>query len=87
MLETKGKYLAPDNLYSAEKPYSADFDVDELSGARRSNIITTECDVQVIPVNSRDVFDIDVNGFCILNEDTSLTLEDAFDRPETAELE
>lgn len=86
MLKTKVRYLARDDLYSAEKPYSADFAVDERNGAKRSNIITTDCDVQVMPVTNRDVFDMNVNGFCILNEDTSLTLEDALDRPEEAEL-
>ncbi|KAH6982201.1 putative CmcJ-like methyltransferase [Ilyonectria sp. MPI-CAGE-AT-0026] len=82
----KVRYLARDDLYSTEKPYSADFAVDERNGAKRSNIITTDCDVQVRPVASRDVFDMNANGFCILNEVTSLTLEDALDRPEEAEL-
>ncbi|KAL8866577.1 MAG: hypothetical protein Q9174_006218 [Haloplaca sp. 1 TL-2023] len=69
MFKTKVKYLARNDLYSAEKPYSADFNVDERNGAK-----------------SRDVFDINVSGFYILHEDTSLTLEDALDRPEEAEL-
>ncbi|KAL6409725.1 putative CmcJ-like methyltransferase [Ilyonectria robusta] len=73
-------------LQCTEKPYSADFAVDERNGAKRSNIITTDCDVQVRPVASRDVFDMNANRFCILNEVTSLTLEDALDRPEEAEL-
>ncbi|RYC56770.1 hypothetical protein CHU98_g9434 [Xylaria longipes] len=87
MLETKVRYLARDDLYRVEKPYSADFAVDEQSGAKRSNMITTDRHVQVVPVTSRDVFDINLNGFCILNEDTNLTLEDALERPEEAELE
>lgn len=87
MLKTKVRYLARDELYGAEKPYSADFVVDERNGAKRSNIITTDCEVQVMPVTSRDGFDMNINGFCILNEDTSLTLENALDRPEEAELE
>ena len=87
MLKTKVRYLSRDDLYSAEKPYSADFDVDERNGAKRTNIITTDCDVQVTPVSSRDGFDIHFNGFCILRENTSLTMEDALDRPEEAELE
>ena len=87
MLKTTVRYLARDDLYNAEKPYSADFCVDERNGAKRANIITTDRDVQVMPVTNRDDFDINVNGFCILNEDTNLTLEDALDRPEEAELE
>ncbi|KAI8949996.1 putative CmcJ-like methyltransferase [Xylaria longipes] len=84
MLETKVRYLARDDLYRVEKPYSADFAVDEQSGAKRSNMITTDRHVQVVPVTSRDVFDINLNGFCI---DTNLTLEEALERPEEAELE
>ncbi|KAI3319616.1 hypothetical protein HD806DRAFT_538963 [Xylariaceae sp. AK1471] len=87
MFKTKVRYLARHDLYSTEKPYTADFDVDEQNGAKRSNIITTDRDVQVMPVTSRGVFDIDVKGFCILKEDTSLTLQDALNRPEEAKLE
>lgn len=87
MLMTRVRYLARDDLYSREKPYSADFDVDGQNGARKSNLITTDCSVQVTPVTNRDVFDINVNGFCVLKEDTSLTLEDALNKPEEAELE
>lgn len=86
MLKTKVKYLSRDDLYSAEKPYSADFEVGERNGAKRSNINTTVCDVLVLPIAGRHDFDINVNGFCILAEDTSLTLKEALDRPEEAEL-
>lgn len=87
MLKTKVRYLSRDDLYNVEKPYSADFHVDEQNGAKRSNIITTDCDVEIMPVTNRDDFDMNVNGFHILEEDTSLTLDDALDRPEEAELE
>lgn len=87
MLQTKIRYLARSDVYNVEKPYSADFIVDEQNGAQRSNIITTHCDVQVMPVSSRSAFDMDVSGFCILNEDTSLTLEDALARPQDVELQ
>jgi len=87
MLKTRVRYLARGDLYSREKPYSADFEVDGQNGARKSNFITIDCDVQVTPVTNRDVFDINVNGFCVLKEDTSLTLEDALNRPEEAEPE
>ncbi|KAI1313742.1 putative CmcJ-like methyltransferase [Xylaria venustula] len=86
MLKTKVRYLARNDLYSVEKPYSADFAVDESNGAKRSNIITTDHNVRVSPVTSRDVFDLNINGFCLLNGDTALTLEDALDKPEEAEL-
>ncbi|KID93397.1 hypothetical protein MAJ_10634, partial [Metarhizium majus ARSEF 297] len=85
MLKTKVKYLARDDLYKAEKPYSADFDVDERNGAKRSNVVATECEVQAIPVTSQDAFNLNINGFCILRENTSLKLDDALDRPEEAE--
>lgn len=87
MLQTKMRFLARSDVYSAEKPYSADFAVDERNGAQRSNIITTHCDVQVIPIGSQNGFDMDVAGFCILNEDTSLTLEDALSRPQDVEVQ
>lgn len=81
------RYLARDGLYQREKPYVADFQVNEKNGARKSNFIIQDCDIQVTPTTSQSDFNLDVNGFCILEEDTSLTWEDARDRPEQVELE
>ncbi|KAI1359611.1 putative CmcJ-like methyltransferase [Xylaria arbuscula] len=86
MLQTTVRYLDRDDLYRVEKPYSADFAVDEQNGAKKSNIITTDRHVEVAPVASRGEFNININGFCILKENTTLTLEDALERPEEAEL-
>lgn len=87
MLKTQVRYLARDGLYQREKPYAADFEVNEENGVRKSNFIIQNCDIQVTPTTSQSDFNLDVSGFCILEEDTSLTLEDALDRPEQAELE
>ena len=87
MLQTQVRYLARDDSYQREKPYAADFEVNEKKGVRKSNFIIQNCDIQVKPTTSQSDFNLDVNGFCILEEDTSLTLEDALDRPEQAEFE
>lgn len=86
MVWTKLQYLARDDRYRVEKPYSADFNVDHLAdGASKSNLVTTTSDVDVKPIADRGNFDINVNGFCILKAKTSLTAEEALTKPETAE--
>ncbi|KAI7288788.1 hypothetical protein KC343_g1093 [Hortaea werneckii] len=87
MVHSQMRYLARDKLYQSEKPYSADFETDELNGQRKSNFILELCNVDVSPMTSLSGFDMDVNGFCVLEEDTSLTFEDAATRPEQAESE
>ena len=86
MLQTQVRYLARNDLYQREKPYAADFEVNEEYGVKKSNFIIQHCDVQVTPITSQRDFNLDVHGFCILEEDTNLTLEDALDRPKQAEL-
>ncbi|KAF2722640.1 putative CmcJ-like methyltransferase [Polychaeton citri CBS 116435] len=87
MLQTQIRYLVRDELYQREKPYAADFEVDEQDGAQKSNFIIENHDVQIMPVTHHDGFQLDVHGFCVLKENTSLTLEDAIDRSEQVELQ
>ena len=86
MLQTQVRYLARDDLYQREKPYTADFEVNEGNGIRKSNFIIQDCDIQVTPITCQSDFNLDVHGFCILDGNTSLTLDDALDRSEQAEL-
>ena len=86
MLRTQVRYLARNGLYQREKPYAADFEINEGNSVQKSNFIIQDYDIQVTPMTSKSDFNLDVNGFCILEEDTSLTLEDALDRSEQAEL-
>lgn len=86
MIKTSLQYLARDDLYRTEKPYSADFEVDTINGARKSNLIFEKQDTQVMPVEGRGGFSIDTNGFCILKEKTSLQAKDALDRPANVEM-
>lgn len=86
MIETKVRYLSRESLYREEKPYSADFEVDEAQGAKKSNLITRDFDVQVNPITSDSGFTINANGFCVLKENTSLTLEEALYKPDEVEV-
>ena len=85
MIRTGLRYLAPNDLYRTEKPYSADFDVDEEAGAKKGNLITVTRDVNITPITNRGDFDININGFCILKAETSLTAEDALEKPDEVE--
>jgi hypothetical protein len=59
--------------------------VDEIDGAKKSNFIIESRDINVMPIENRGDFNIDINGFCILQEQTSLTADDALERPDEVE--
>lgn len=71
-------FLSRDDLYQAEKPYTTDFPVDHIEGAKITNHI-----FDVRPVTFHDgrvvkkPFDLDKNGFCFIEAKTSLQAEDA----------
>jgi hypothetical protein len=86
MVQTALLYLAPNDLYKTEKPYTASFEVGNIPGAKKSNIITETREVEIAPVQDRSRFQLDVNGFCVLKEKTSLTMEDALAKTDEVEL-
>lgn len=71
-------FLSRNELYQTEKPYAADFPVDEIEGAKLSNHM-----FDTLPVTFHDArgvkqpFSLDRNGFCYIKAKTSLQPEDA----------
>jgi hypothetical protein len=86
MVSTTIKYLARDDLYKKEKPYSAEFEFEESAGVRKSNYtLTTESvDIQAIDPLKHS-FDLNTHGFCVLRAKTKLDSEDTLLRPEAVE--
>ncbi|KAF2259242.1 putative CmcJ-like methyltransferase [Lojkania enalia] len=86
MVQTTLQYLARDKLYKTEKPYSAEFEVDESDSVRKTNYILETQPVTVQAIKSSDNFDLDTNGFCVINERTNLNIQQALTDPESVEL-
>ena len=87
MVDVTLKYITRDKLYETEKPFSAEFEVDEEDDrAQRTNYILSDQRVTVHAIQSSDKFDIDVNGFCVIKASTSLRVQDALTEPEAVEL-
>lgn len=85
MVLTSLKYLARDKLYEVEKPYSAEFEVEDDDGARKSNYVIIEKSLEVQPIERWHKFDLDTNGFCTITAETSLSATDALNEPESVE--
>ncbi len=86
MINTTLQYLARDKLYETEKPYSADFEVEEQNGSKKTNYILSTQPVTVHAIQPSDKFELDTNGFCVINAKTNLDVQDALDKSETVEL-
>jgi hypothetical protein len=67
-------YLRKDDLYLKEKPYTTDFSVDHIPGAKATNHLF---DFQRLVITDaqerRDDFSLQKNGFCFLRRKTSAT--------------
>lgn len=85
MISTTVQYLARDELYDIEKPYSADFEIEERKNIKRSNYILSTEPVSIHAIGSSDHFHLDTHGFCTINAKTSLSAHDALTQPEAAE--
>jgi hypothetical protein len=85
MINTTLQYLARDKLYETEKPYSAEFEVEEHNGVKKTNYILSAQPVAIHAIQPSDKFSLDTNGFCIINAKTSLQLQDALTRPDAVE--
>lgn len=82
MIRTTLQYLARNELYDTEKPYSADF---EINGNKQSNYILATERVSVKAIMPRDNFDLDTHGFCIIDAKTKLSVHDALTQPDAVE--
>src|SRR6187402_3540278 len=71
-------FLSRNELYQKEKPYSADFPVDDIEGAKINNHT-----YDVLPITLHDArvatqsFTLDREGFCYIKAKTTLHAEDA----------
>lgn len=78
-------FLARNELYQTEKPYTTDFPVDEIEGAKMTNQIF---DTQPVLFHdarvAKEPLTLDQNGFCFVKAKTSLQAEEA--TPEKTEL-
>ena len=69
-------YLARDELYSSQKPYSADFSPGITADRPRTNHVFEAVNVDFHDVrDAKDSFSLDVNGFCYVDCTTSATAE------------
>jgi hypothetical protein len=85
MVSTNLQYLARNKLYDTEKPYSADFEIEEQDGIRKSNYIISTEPVFVNAIQPSDNFDLNTHGFCIIKAKTNLRVDDALTQPEAVE--
>jgi len=71
-------FLSRNELYQTEKPYTTDFPVNDIEGAKMTNHIfdthpITFHDARI----AKEPFALDRNGFCYIKAKTSLHAEDA----------
>lgn len=85
MVNTRVQYLARDKLYEREKPYSAEFEIEERNGICKTNYILSSQPVSVQAIKPTDKFDLDTHGFCVINASTNLGIYDALTRPQDVE--
>lgn len=85
MIETTLAYLARDILYETEKPYLAEFVVEEREDVKKTNYVLSEEPMTIHAIGPSDNFDLDTSGFCVINETINLQAEDALTKPEVVE--
>lgn len=85
MVNTTIQYLARNELYDTEKPYSAEFEIEEYGDVKRSNYIQSTEQVLVQAIGPDDNFCLDTHGFCTINAETHLNVDDALTRPQVVE--
>jgi hypothetical protein len=84
-IESHMTFLSKNALYQTEKPYTTDFPVDRIEGAKITN---HKYDTQPVIFHdaraAKEPFALDCNGFCYIKARTSLSDQDA--TPERTEL-
>jgi len=70
-------YLSRDEVYNKEKPFGADFPIDHFQNSKIANHIFEKVPVVIKDARQKKSFDLNTNGFCFLEEKTSLTAEQA----------
>jgi len=85
MVSTTIQYLAREKLYESEKPYSAEFEIEEQDCTKKTNYILSTQPVTVYEIQLPNRFNLDVHGFCTLKSGTKLRVQDALTQPEAVE--
>lgn len=85
MIKTTLQYLARDKLYEIEKPYRAEFDIEETGNVKSTNHIFAIEPVVIHAIQPSDNFELDKNGFCVLDEKISLDVHAALTTPDSVE--
>ena len=85
MINTTIQYLARDELYDTEKPYSADFEIEGNSNNKASNYVLSTESVSIHAMERLNEFDLDTHGFCTINAKTNLSVHDALTQPGAVE--
>lgn len=76
-VRAKISYLSRDELYKREKPYSAEFEIEENETMKNTNYILTELEILIHPISTSNQFTLDNNGFCTIKARTHLDIEAA----------
>ncbi len=74
-----------DDKYNTEKPYEVELEIEERDGVRKSNLVLANMPVTISPIESLDAFQLNVHGFCILQETLELDPDAALRSPEDVE--
>ena len=77
-------YLARDMLYRVEKPYYADFEIDHRTGKTTNQIYHSQ-EVFIRSIMNPSEFNINTHGFCIIEADSVLNVQDIIRRPQQVE--
>lgn len=85
MTETTIQHIARDVLYTDEKPYSAEFEVEANESVRSTNYILSTERVVIHAIDPADNFELDTHGFVLVNANTSLDVDEALKHPEVVE--
>lgn len=85
MIRTSLQYLARDKLYKSEKPYRAEFDIEETGNVKSTNHIFATNPVVIHAIQPSDNFELEQNGFCVLDEKITLDVHAALITPDSIE--
>ncbi|CZT15620.1 uncharacterized protein RCC_01465 [Ramularia collo-cygni] len=81
-------YLARDEVYLTEKPYSVEFEIDEdeADGRLQTNYKLETETVRVHAMHDSTQFNLDTNGFCVINAKTTLPVKAALEDPDAVKM-
>lgn len=78
-------YIARHELYQYEKAYAADFPVPKKDGIHETNHIFDNTPLSVHKIWSKNDFDLNTHGFCILQDTIGIEPDDALNHSRKVE--